>query len=169
MGTFTLNDYTVTLLRLYNINKDESVRLAEDLDYYFLETKEKSKYLYMVNATKTDIYIIYKNSVTEWSRDKINLIISTALKKSTYMLIGVNGYHGSMEPDFWNEIKESMTYYSDVKKFRKKYIESETIIEKSDDETKPLTIDEILNKINDSGMDSLTETEKEILKNHNNG
>lgn len=165
MSKFDISNYTITLLRIYKGVKEETSRLADDLEYYFLEETDKNKYLYLVNANKTDIFIIYKTNNTDWTRDKIHLILSNTLKKTHFIAIDISGYYGSMKVDFWEEIKECDNYFSNVKKFRKKYkdqdipeIQKEVITD-----IKLLTIDEILNKINKQGINSLTDNEKEIL------
>ena len=165
MAEFNLREYNLILIRLYRKDQDEISRLLEDLEYYMLETKDKYKYLYIVAANKFDIYLIYKSYETQWDFEKLNLIVSNVLKSSTYMFINVNGYQGLMGTDFWKELKESVEYFNDVKKFRKKLkkIEaSEELIVKE----LSISIDDILNKINDKGIESLTEDEKQILKNH---
>ena len=69
------------------------------------KTTEKTKYLYLVAANKFDIYLIWKDSTTNWSQEKLSLIISNSLKKTTFMHIYVNGYNGNMSTDFWEKIK----------------------------------------------------------------
>jgi len=164
MAEFNLRTYNVTLLRLYKKDKEEISRLLEDLEYYMLETKDKTKYLYILAANKFDIYIVWDKSKTEWTHDKVSLIISNSLKKSTFMHLYLNGYNGLMNTEFWDELKDSVQYFSNTKKFRKnlKKKESEESIINNDIQ---LTIDDVLNKINDSGIDSLTDEEKQILKN----
>jgi len=168
MTKFSLKDYTLTLLRLYRKEGEEVQRLLEDLEYYMLETIDVDKYLYFIVANKFDIYIIWKDDITKWTHEKISLIVSNSLKKSTFMHIYLNGYNGVMNPDFWADIKRSMEYYKDVKKFRKELDKIEMLEEIITPKKIEITIDEILNKINDSGIDSLTDEEKQTLKNHNN-
>jgi len=165
MADFNLREYNITLLRLYRKDTDEVSRLMEDLEYYMLETTEKTKYLFLVAANKFDIYIIWKDSITDWNKEKLSLIISNSLKKTRFMHLYLNGYNSVMGSDFWDEIKESIVYFKNVKKYRKALLKKEA--EEEIKEIKTLTIDEILNKINESGMDGLTEDEKQTLKNHN--
>ena len=155
-----LREYTLSLLSIYNIEKEDSIRLSDDLDYYFLECNDKDMRLYLVNLSKTEFFIIYKKD-SDWTSDKLNLIISNSLKKSHHMLIRVNSYHGTMVKGFWDDIESSTDYFKNTRKFRKEFkkLESETIVE----EKTTLTIDEILNKINDKGIESLSEQEKQFL------
>lgn len=165
MAKFNLNDYGFTLLRLYRKEKDEVTRLIEDLEYYMLETKDESKYLYFVVANKFDIYIVWDKYNTEWNNEKISLILSNSLRKTTFMHIYINGYNGVMGTDFWEELKDSINYFKNVKKFRKELKKIESSEEIITEEI--ITIDDILNKINENGLDSLTDKEKQILKSHN--
>ena len=161
-----LSIYELTLLRLYKKNKDEVSRLLEDLEYYMLETQEKDKYLFLVAANKFDIYIVWDKTKTNWTHDKIGLLLSNSLKETTYMHIYMNGYKGLMDTSFWEEMKDVVGYYKNTKKFRKALLKKEAeeeIIKKEP----TLSIDDILNKINKEGIDSLTKNEKETLKNHN--
>ena len=81
------------------------------------------------------------------------------------MFIYVNGYSGLMSPSFWDELKDTFKYFDDVKKYRKKLLKKESMEELIVEDK--LTIDEVLNKINNTGLESLTENEKSILQNHN--
>jgi len=169
MATFNFSNYGVFLVRLYKKVGDESNRLMEDLDYYLMNTKEKTKYLYHVCPNKFDIYLIYKKYDTMWDFENLNLIVSNVLKESRYMFICINGYQGLMTSDFWEELKECVKYFDNVNKFRKelKKKESEELLDVVEETTITLTIDDVLNKINESGIKSLTEEEEKILKNHN--
>jgi hypothetical protein len=165
MEDFNLRTYGLLLLRLYRKEKDEVIRLIEDLDYYLEESRDKNKYLYYVCPNKFDIYLVYNREKTEWTEDKLQLIISNILKKSTYMLCYMSGYHGLMDTSFWEELKNSVKYFNDVKKYRKELKKKQS--EEIEDGIIPQkSIDDILNKINEQGIESLTEEEQEILKNH---
>jgi len=155
----------MTLLRLYKKNNDEVVRLIEDLEYYMLETKDKDKYLYFVAANKFDMYIIWDRNTT-WDHEKVSLIISNCLKKSTFMHVYMNGYNGVMNENFWKDLRTCTEYFSNVKKFRKELKKIEQSEELIIPENNEITIDDVLNKINESGLESLTDEEKEILKNN---
>ena len=167
MADFNLRTYGMLLLRLYRKEKEEVIRLMEDLDHYLLESRDKGKYLYYVCPNKFDIYLVFHRSKTEWSEDKLQLIVSTILKESTYMLCYMSGYQGLMGTDFWEELKASTEYFSNVKKFRKELKKKQADEIEDEVVNPPLTIDDVLNKINESGIDSLTEEEEQILKNHN--
>lgn len=166
MANFNLNEYSVLLLRIYIGKEKETARLVEDLEYYFLEEKQKEKHLYLVNNSKNDIFIIYKNSSTSWNTEKLHLIIGNCLKETRFIVINTNGYYGIMPSDFWDDINKCVDFFSAPKKFRKNYKKNQLDKELSLEEKPSLTIDEILNKINEDGIDSLTEKEKQILNNY---
>jgi len=169
MTEFDLKTYDLTLLRLYRKNNDEVERLMNELEYYMLETTEKDKYLYLVAANKFDIYIVWNKLKTNWSHDKIGILLTNSLKETTYMHAYMNGYKGLMDTSFWEELKDVVGYYKNTKKFRKALLKKEAEEEMlNPKEPTKLTIDDVLNKINDSGIDSLTEEERKILKNYDN-
>lgn len=164
MTKFNLIDYDVTLLRLYKKVDEEITRLIEDLEFYMLKTKDKEKYLYFVAANKNDIYIVWDRYKTGWNIEKISLIISNVLKDTTFMHIYISGYNGVMPQSFWEELKSSVEYFKNVKKFRKKLKKADVSEEIITPEKPKISIDDILNKINENGFESLTDEEKQILK-----
>lgn len=162
MARFDFSKYSMVLLRVYDAVPEETERLVDDLDYYFYEEVDKHKQLYLVSKGETDIYIIYKIGST-WNTEKLNLIIGNSLKKTTFMSIQIDWYYGIMLKSFWSELKECEEFFKNPKAYRKK-------IEDEEDEiliAKEITIDDVLNKINKSGMESLSDEEQDILKNQN--
>jgi hypothetical protein len=67
-----------------------------------------------------------------------------------------------MPQTFWDDIqKNSLEFFKNPSKYRKK-IEDEELIE----DEPVFSIDDILNKINENGIESLTVEEKEFLDNN---
>ena len=70
-----------------------------------------------------------------------------------------------MNQNFWDDLQiKSCEYFQNTSKFRREYLDNHKEVEVEYN----LNVDDILNKINKSGIDSLTEKEKDFLNNKKN-
>lgn len=167
-----LTDFNVHMLDIYNSNEKELERLFDDLNYYFLECKDLNKRIYITPNNLDEfkntkrINIIYKIDDHGWDNEKLDFLVETSLKKSLYLLLGLKTYHGRMSSNFWEKLRiYSSEYFMDTVKFRSNLLNNKPNLNKGENKQDNLNIDDILNKINENGIDSLTEEERKFLNN----
>ena len=120
--------YKIMYLKLDFDNQSYRNRLVEDMEYYLLEEKGKKEMLYYFEHGE-DFYIITKRSSsnTIWNLEKLQFLITNAIKKNRYLLMGVDSYTGYGNTDFWARFSRCEDFYDKTKETRKT-IEEELVL-----------------------------------------
>jgi len=107
-------------------------RLMEDMEYYLLEEKNKEHMLYYFEFGDA-FYIITKRtkSNTIWDMTQLQFLITNAIRKNRYILLGVDSYTGFHHTDMWERFNRCDDFYTKPKATRKIVAEELVLVKRA--------------------------------------
>lgn len=112
--------YRIMYLKLDFNNQALYNRLMEDMEYYLLDEKDKNKMLYYFEFNDA-IFIMIKRSTNDtiWNLLQLQFLITNAIKKNRYILMGVDSYTGYHTTNLWDLFDRCEKFYDNTKETRK--------------------------------------------------
>jgi hypothetical protein len=103
-------------VQLYgDVDDSCNTRLIESLEYYMFETKKKDEMIYFI-IKEQSIFIVLSDG-TEWTSDKLMVLLRTELRQNAFLLLSMDYYNGYMS--IWDKITtDAVNFYKDPKAAR---------------------------------------------------
>jgi hypothetical protein len=146
---YNYGDYGVVMhfqshFNFYNLRDHIHIVLEKVVPQYFLMERPKNFYAFMPPELKLNLFDLYEENQNE---EQKNVNFKDMMNMVDNFLINITS---SINEDLFSEERMNNMF--------------ENIMTKLEDEKKYVpTIDELLDKIKDSGLDSLTDNEKQLL------
>jgi hypothetical protein len=124
--------YKIMYLKLDFDNQSYRNRLVEDMEYYLLEEKVKKNMLYYFEFGDAFYFIVNRSSTkTMWDLSQLQFLITNAIRKNRYILMGVDSYTGYHHTDLWDRFDRCENFYNKPKETRKIISEELVLIKRA--------------------------------------